>query len=221
MSDENLTRSTVRGGMLTKVQPSAALVTARTVCTTGMTSPVVQGSTVATESLLELAVAVQTAQDRLTTKTNLASALAAAIKSLDAGMLDVRKKLQTYGTCIDGLALGDASVISAAGLLPRPMKATAAGLEPVEEVHFRPGKMQGQAILSWPEAKGAGSYEVEVNFTPETMDAGPWTALTAAANLSRVVQAPAPRAQFLARVASVGHDGRKSDWSPKVLVTAA
>jgi hypothetical protein len=142
-------------------------------------------------------------------------------KALDLGMLDVRKKLHSYGTIIDDLADGNGVVICEGGLLTRAIKAPAAILEPVKVVLFRPGKVAGQAILSWPEAKGAGSYEVELNFTPETGDAGPWTALTAAANLSRVVTAPAPRAQFLARVAAVGHDGTKAPWSPTVLVFAA
>jgi hypothetical protein len=221
MSDPNPARCTVRGGMLTKVQPSKALNTVKAVCTAGAQSGAVQASALASGALVELTASVQTAEQRLADKTNLALALAAAIKALDAGMQDVRTKLHTYETTLDGIAAGSAEVITAAGLLARPLKAPAAGLEPVEKVFFRPGKMQAQAILSWPEAAGAGSYEVEVSFTPETMEAGPWTALTAASNQSRVVQAPTPRAQFLARVTSIGHDGTKSEPSEVVLVTAA
>jgi hypothetical protein len=72
----------------------------------------------------------------------------------------------------------------------------------------------------WPAAPGAGSYEVEVNFT-STDPAGPYTALTAASNQSRVVVAPTPGLMFVARVTAVGHDGTRAEASPPVLVTAA
>jgi hypothetical protein len=221
MSDESPKRSTVRGGMITKMASAPAIVAVKAVCTQGMTSPVVQGSTIATEALLELAVAAQAWQEELTTNTSLVQQLRASNKALGGLGQTARKKLQTYGTSVDELAGGDAAVITAAGLPSRPIKSPPAGLEPVKKVRFRPGKMQAQAILSWPEARGAGSYVVQVSFTPETMEDGPWTTYTAAANQSRTVTAPAPRAQFLARVASVGRDGKQSDWTAPVLVTAA
>jgi hypothetical protein len=219
MSDENPKRAAVRGGKLTGKTPEPALTLAEAICTAGAGSADVQGSPVAKEALDDLDAAVTTAKGSLQNKANLAVQFNAAIKALDGDMDDVREKLKVYERAINSMAGGDAAVIANAGLDTRAVKAPPAALGPVEKVDFRPGKAQRQAILSWPEAPGAGSYAIELNFNLETPD-GPWTQLVAASNRSRVVEAPAPGVQFLARVAAVGHDGTMSPWTRPVLVTA-
>jgi hypothetical protein len=220
MSDENPQRCTVRSGTLTEQTPPEAVKIATSVCSIGAGCAAVQASIVAKGALDELTAATATAAERMADKANAALAFAAAIKALDASLLDVRKKLKTYEVAVDGLAEGDGVLIAEAGLPTRPIKPTALALEPVKVVYFKKGTMPREAILSWPAAKGAGSYVVEVNFT-STDPNGPWTALLAAANQSRVVVAPEPGAQFLARVAAVSRDGKTtSEWSPLVLVFA-
>jgi hypothetical protein len=220
MSDPNPQKCTVKQGMLTGEKPSDAVAMAKNVCNAGANSPEVQASPLASEALGVLQASVQTVDGLLANKLRLAQELLAAQSALAIGLIDVRKKLQVYGTAVDMIAHGNAAVIGRAGFEARPLKATAVALVGVSELFSKPGKMAGQAILSWPEAKGAGSYEVQVNFTPESPD-GPWTAFTAAANQSRVVQAPAPRAQFLARVVAIGHGGARAEASPTILAIAA
>jgi hypothetical protein len=81
------------------------------------------------------------------------------------------------------------------------------------------GKRSTEAILTWPAAPGATGYAIEVNFTPQAPN-GTWVALTSGTGRRRIVKAPTPQAQFLARVASLGSGGTQADWSDPVMCTA-
>jgi hypothetical protein len=109
-------------------------------------------------------------------------------------------------------------VITEAGCLARGPKAGATALGAVTAVRCKPGKRPAEAILSWPAGPGATAYAIEVSFTPDS-PTGPWTALRSGAGRRRVVRAPAPGAQLLARVASLGSDGTQSEWSDVILAT--
>jgi hypothetical protein len=76
-----------------------------------------------------------------------------------------------------------------------------------------------EAIVSWPAAPGATGYAIEVNFTPQAPNAV-WTALTSGTGRRRVVKAPAPQAQLLVRVASLGSGGTQAEWSDPAMATA-
>jgi hypothetical protein len=117
------------------------------------------------------------------------------------------------------MAGGDPAKITEAGLLVRDAASPRFALETITALEGKPGKREREAILSWPKAKGATSYAVEVSFTPDSLD-GLWTALTSCSRHTRVITAPAPGAQILARVAAVDGQGNRSDWSPTILVKA-
>jgi hypothetical protein len=220
MSDENQTNQAVQCGALNGLPPSKAVALAKTVCNQGAQSPTVQGSPVAKGALDDLDASVQAADGNLAKKLELELALEAARKALEVSLVDVRRKARVYERAVGSIANGNGALIAEAGLPSRPVKRPSAGLEPVKEIRAKKGKVVRQAVVSWPEAKGAGSYMLEVNFDPTTPD-GPYAAVgQAAANRSRVVTAPAPGAQFLARVAAVGNDGTMSAWTGPILVTA-
>jgi hypothetical protein len=131
-----------------------------------------------------------------------------------------RTALSMYETAIVSVADGDAVVINKAGLLSRDeAPAAPIPLARVAKVNCELGRNASESKLSWPETPGAASYAVEVNLTPQT-PAGPWTALGTVTRRTKVVKAPAPGAQFLARIAAVASDGTPSDWSDTVLATA-
>jgi hypothetical protein len=127
--------------------------------------------------------------------------------------------VRVYERNVDAIAAGDAAIIAGAGLLVRDASRPRSPLGTVTALAGKPGKRSREAILSWPAAKGARGYAVEVSFTPESPD-GPWTSLPAGFRRRRTIVAPAPGAEILARVAAVDGQGNRSEWSPAILVAA-
>jgi hypothetical protein len=217
----NPTRSIVRHTPLSDTEKGipACLSILDNMCTTGAQSTEVQASPVASAALAVLQKAVTLADAGLSAKQSLAQALMNAAKVLEVDFGQVKTALTSYEAAVNALANGSASIITKAGLPARDPSAPAAALEAVTVVHSKPWKHPEEARISWPAAPGATGYAIQVNFTPQT-PAGPWTALNSGTGRSRVVKGPAPGAQFLVQVASLGSDGTQSAWSASILATA-
>jgi hypothetical protein len=217
MSSE--TRALVRHTKLGRKPVAAGLTRLDAMCAAGAECPEVQASpmgVVALESLTTMVAATHAAFAAVLTAITVDRAASKAVqRAFGAAVASVL----VYERTVIGVAGGDAAIIAASGLLPRGLYTPPAALGTVTALRGRPGKRAAQAKLSWPAVKGATGYAVEVSFTPEGLD-GPWTALGNGSRRSRVVTAPAPGAQLLARVAAVAGDGTQSDWSPPILVTA-
>jgi hypothetical protein len=209
------TRATVRNTLLKSRKPTEVVATVGNVCSAGSGCTAVQNDPVSKQALGVLQTAYTTAQTSLGKRLAAAQALLAAIKELHSDIETVHVTLATYEAAVKVLAGGDPTIINQAGLLTRATKTTPAALGPVTVVHSKPGKHQGEAIISWPKGPGATGYAIEANFTPQT-PAGPWTALNSGTGRRRVVKVPTvpitPGTQFLVRVASLGSDGSQSDW---------
>jgi hypothetical protein len=211
--------ATVRRSLLNNKSVAAGLSALDATCSAGAQCPEVQAAPVAQQALVLLQKAVTTANGSLTAKLGAAQALATAQKALMADYKAVRIALTTYESAVAAIAGGSATVINKAGLLARDPKSPPAALTKVSVVHTKPGKHSMEAIVSWPAAPGATGYAIEVNFTPQAANAV-WTALTSGTGRRRVVKAPAPQAQFLVRVASLGSGGIQAEWSDPVMATA-
>ncbi len=220
MPNPSPNHATVRHTLLRGKKVPDALSTLDNVCSAGTQCAEVQASPIAANALGVLSAAVKTANDSLTKKLAAAQVLMAAAKDLKLDMLAVRVALGTYETAVAAIAKGDAAIINKAGLLARDQKPQpAAALGPVTTVRTKLGKLPGEAIVSWPAAPGATGYAIEINITPAT-PAGPWTAMIPGTGRRRVVKAPAPGAQVLVRVASLGSGGTQAPWSDAILATA-
>jgi len=219
MSNQKPNQATVRRSLLQGKTVAACLSTLDNTCTAGGASPEVQGSVVTSQALTTLQKAVTSAHTSLTNRQSLAQALLAAIKVLKLDFDAVKVALRTYEAAVGALANGNAGVINRAGLLSRDQKAPPAALAKVASVRTKPGKRTMEAIVTWPAAPGATGYAIEVNVTPQT-PTGPWVALTSGTGRRRTIKGPAPGAQFLVKVASLGSDGTQADWSDPILATA-
>ena len=185
------TRAIVRHTPLEGQSKETCLQALATVCDTGAQCAEVQGSQLATQALTGLKSGVIKAQDSLSKKQAADLAQKAAAKTL-------RIDYQTRD----------------------PHSTVPSPLGKVSVVRTKPWKHSAEALLTWPKADGATGYAIEVNYTPSN-PTGPWTALISGTGRRRVVKAPAPGAQLLARVAALGSGGTQSDWSDQVLVTTA
>jgi hypothetical protein len=219
MSNPNPKPATVRRTLIHGKSVAAALSALDTTCTAGAQCPEVQAAPVAQQSLVVLQKAVSTADGSLTAKLAAAQTLATTQKALRADYKAVRVALTTYESAVAAIASGSAAIINKAGLLAREGNSPPAALTKVSVVHTKPGKHSMEAIVSWPAAPGATGYAIEVNFTPQAANAV-WTALTSGTGRRRVVKGPAPQAQFLVRVASLGSGGIQAEWSDPVMATA-
>ncbi len=84
----------------------------------------------------------------------------------------------------------------------------------------KPGKHAREAMLSWDGMRGATGYAVQVKYALDAPER-PWVAPALGDRRAyRRLTAPVAGAQFLARVAAVGHDGALAEWSDPILVTA-
>ena len=209
----------VRHTPLSRKKVPDALADVDTVCNVASGCALVQNDPMASQALLALKESLASTQGSLTKRMAAAQALAAAITVLGNDFATLLVTFATYEAAVRVLANGDAAVIREAGLLSRGPKTTPPALEKVSAVHGKPGKRLGDAVLTWPKAPGATGYAIEVNLTPQSPD-GPWTALNSGTSRRRTVKASAPGAQLLARVASLGSDGTRSDWSDAILATA-
>jgi hypothetical protein len=197
------------------------LATLDKVCSAGAQCQEVTSSPLAKAALDNLQTAVTSAHGNLTTKLNLGQAFATAVRTLRGNVAQVNTALVGYEAAVRILANGDAALIAKAGLESRDTKPALEPLDEVSVLHTKPGKHSAEAILSWPAAPGAtGGYAIEVNYTPQNPQ-GTWTALTSGTSRRRVVTAPTPGAQLLARVAALGSGGAQSAWCDAILVTTA
>lgn len=219
MSDQNPTQSVVQRGQLRRKSVPEALSLLDTVCSAAAQCPEVQGDPVALHTLAVLQQALAKTHGSLAERQKLAQALTAAIKTLALDFGELKGAFVSFETAIDVLAKGNAALINRAGLRSRDAKTPPAALETVTEVHCAPGKRPREAIITWPAARGATSYAIEINATP-ALPEGPWTALVSGTARRRVVVAPAPGAPVLVRVAALGAFGEQAEWSSPALATA-
>jgi hypothetical protein len=215
----SLKRAVVRHTRLARRAMAPAIEKLDALCTAGAQCPEVQASPVALLALQDLQAGVGTTHVLVAALQNAILEDRAATKAVGGAFARVEADLRVYERIIDDLAGGDAAILAGAGLLSRDEHTPRSALGDVTELVGKPGTRPAVAILSWPAAKGARGYAVEVCFTPDSPD-GPWTALAHGRRLTHVVTAPAPRAPFLARVAAVDRNGNRSAWSPEILVTA-
>ena len=212
-------RTVVDRSSLDKMRIPACLEAMNTTCTTGATCAAVTGSATCNAALTALKGHVATASTSLTTYNNARKALQAAATVLQKDYHTARTAYGTYMTCVDEIALGDASIISAAGCTGRLENPPSAALETVSSFRSKPWKTSATARLQWAAVRSAANYVVELNPTPQT-PAGPWnSAGNASPRLTKVVTAATPGAQMLARVAALHADGTQSEWSDAILVT--
>ncbi len=219
MSDPNPKRSTVKRGVLRKKSAPDAVAFLNAVCAAGAQSPVVQASPALLGALAALQASTSTLSTDSNAKATAAQSLRTAAATLRGSTTDASSKLAVYEAMVEDAADGSAVVISQCGLLSRALKTPAAALGAVSEVHAELGKKERQSIVSWPLAKGATSYALQVNWTPD--GTGAWTALPSGSSHRRVITAPASGAQFLVCVAALASDGTQSAWSTPILATAA
>ena len=189
------------------------------IVTAGSNCPAVQNDPLAKQAWTNLQGKVTTLHGSLGNKEQIAQTLLAAAKSARIDFDGSKEALVNYEKAVGTVANGNGAVINQAGLLSREVTTPRPALANVEKVTGKRGKQPAQAIVKWPEAAGATSYAVEVNFTPAT-PTGPFTSLGTATNRTRVVTAPTPGAQFLVRIAPVASNGTQGPWSDAVLVTA-
>jgi hypothetical protein len=218
MSDTNPNRAAVRRPNLKGKSPAQCINVVETICNSAEQCAEVQASPVAAPALAALKGALATTQLSLASRLALAQALLAAIKALGIDMCRLKGALGTFAAAIGGLAGGDASVITRAGLLTRDPRGAGEALGQVSGLTSKPGKQLREAIVSWPAAPGAKSYALEINVSGDPT--GPTTALRSGTRRRRVIVAPAAGGQVLVRVAGLAGDGTPSEWSDWILATA-
>jgi hypothetical protein len=220
MPSGDATRATVRHTELAGKSVPAGLSKLDGVCLAGTQCQEVQASPMGLLALADLQTEVATAHAKLTGLVNAITESRAASKALRRAFGTAVGTLVVYERIVADLAGGDPAIITGAGLLARGVHTPPAALDRVTVVRGKPGKNAAEAILSWPRAKGATGYAIEVSFTTDSPDC-PWTALPNGSRRTRVVTAPARGARLLARVAAVDGAGNRSDWSTPILVTTA
>jgi hypothetical protein len=201
-------------------KPAAAVQTLQAVVATGTASAAVQGSPIAKQALADLQNGIAPFNTVVTDKTELLNQLNAARKGLTTQFAAVEALVRNYETAVNTLAVGNAQIITGAGLLTRDAKTPAAALSPLmKDLRSTLGEAPKTAVLRWGKVAGATSYAIQVNWTPAT-PAGTWTALPSGSSRRRTVTAPAQGTQFLAEVAALASDGTQGPWSDPILVTA-
>jgi len=218
MSSPNPSRSAVKSTALKGRAVAACIADLEKVATAGGNCQKVQSSPPAAQALADLAAKADVARAALASKLAARTAVQAASKVLAIAFSEAAGALRFYEAGVRSIAGGDAAIISDAGLLvgAHPMPAA---LGNVVEVIGEPGRLPGQAVLRWARVPGATTYLVEVSFSPDSPN-GPFLSLSPGTSRRRVVTAPAPEAQLLARVAALDGSGARSEWSPTILVTA-
>jgi autotransporter adhesin len=215
----SVTRAVVRCTKLVGWSVAEGLARVDAICAAGAQCPEVLGSPVAAAALAELQAAVAAAHVAFAAVVAAILASRAATKALAGAFGRADTSLRVYEQAVRGIAGGDAAIIAGAGLLARNTRTPSAALGNVTAVEGKQGRREVEVILSWPAVEGATGYVIELSFTPGSLD-GPWTAIPIGSRLRRVITAPAPGAQVLARVVAVDRHGNQSDWSSPILVTA-
>jgi hypothetical protein len=219
MSNTNPDRTTVRRTLLRGKKLVQAVPILTNVCSAGAQCPEVQASPIAVQALAALQADVNAVALSLTSKLSLVQALMTAIKALNQDYRAAKVSLATYETVVDAIAAGDGTVLNKAGLLSRSERSPRMPLGEISKLRSRLGKEQSESIVAWAAAASADTYALELNFTP-TNPGGPWIPGGTTSRRTRVVKAPTPGAQFLARVAPVASDGTQGVWSDPILAVA-
>jgi hypothetical protein len=189
-------------------------------CASGARCQDVQASPMAVLALEDLRASVVVAHACLGAGRNALTNDRANTRAVAASVTATAAALRVYERAVDDLADGDPAIITNAGLISRLLYTPRSALGEMTKVTGKPGAHEAEAILSWKAVKGATAYAVEVCFTSDSLDGPSWTALANSNRRTRVIKAPAPGAQILARVAPVRGDGTQSAWSAPILVTA-
>jgi hypothetical protein len=220
MSNPTTPQSTVRRSLLARKTLVECMAALESTSAAGASCPEVQASPFAQQAHALLQKAVTTASGSFVTKQAAAQSLTVANKAFRADFKAARVALAGYETAVANIAGGSAAIINKAGIPARDQaKRKSGALSAVTVIHTKPGKRSTEAILTWPAAPGATGYAIEVNFTPQAPNAT-WVTLPSGTGRRRIVKAPAPGAQFLVRIASLGSGGTQSDWSAPVMATA-
>jgi hypothetical protein len=186
--------------------------------TTAAGSAAVTSSPTCNVALAAAASRVVTAKASLNAYNVALKAVSTARAALVKDYHTCRKSAGTFMTCVDELAVGDATVITQAGCTGRLESPGTQPLEKVTQLRTKPWRLSAEARLQWAAVPGAANYLVELNMTPQN----PAGAYVAAGNpsprLTRVVTGATPGAQLLARVAAIHPDGTQGEWCDSILV---
>ena len=197
----------------------ACLAAMDTMCATASGCAPVTSSATGGAALASLKTRVATAQSSLVAFNTARKTLSTARAVLFKDYKLCRTSAGTFMTCVDEIAVGDATVITQAGCTGRLEGAGTTVLEKVTNFRTKPWRLSAEARLQWPRIAGAANYLVELNVTPQN-PAGPWVAAgNPSPRRTKVITAATPGAQMLARVAAVRPDGTQGEWSDPILVT--
>jgi hypothetical protein len=213
-------RAVVRHTEIAHKARAESLLKLDAMCAAGAQCPEVQASPMAVLALESLQASLAVAHASFTAKQDQVTQDRAAAQALRVDFAAMDGAFRLYERAVDSIAKGDAAIIAEAGLLSRLLYTPRSALGEMTKVTGKPGTRLTEALLSWPAVKGATAYAVEVCFAPDNLDGPTWTALANSNRRTRLIKAPAPGAQILARVAPVRGDGTQSDWSAPILVTA-
>ena len=197
----------------------ACLAAMDTMCATASGCAAVTSSATGGAALGSLKTRVGTALSSLVTYNTARKTLSTARAALLKDYKLCRTSAGTFMTCVDEIAVGDATIITQAGCTGRLESAGTTVLEKVTKFRTKPWRLSAEARLQWAGVAGAANYLVELNVTPQN-PAGPWVAAGyPSPRLTKVVSAATPGAQMLARVAAIHPDGTQGEWSDPILIT--
>ena len=179
--------------------------------------PVPTASPLASAALAGLKAANVAARAALVSRNALLVSYRAQCKVANTAIAVVDKAASTYMTAVDDIAVGDAAIITSAGLPARTEQPLVTTPSLPLKLRSAPGKQSREATVQWEAAPGASAYKLRVNFTPG--DPTKWEEQSSGASRRRTVTAPVAAAQFLVAVASIGADAT-TDWSDPIMATA-
>ena len=151
MNPQDPVKSTVKRQTLQGKKVADALAVLTTTCNAGAQCTEVQGDAVAAAALTDLVGKVTTANTCVMAKQKIDQDRKAAAKKVNSAWTHVKTSLTTYETSVDGVAAGDAAVITKAGLESRhEAPTTTPTLQQVVKVTSTLGKVAQQSVLHWP-----------------------------------------------------------------------
>jgi hypothetical protein len=217
MNSTNTPKSTVNRGAVSRQKVGDRVNTLDAVCVAGASCAAVTASPVASAALVALKDANVAARAALVSRNALLVSYRAQCKVVLTTTAALDKAASMYMGAVDDVAVGDAAVITSAGLPARLELPAITDPSAPLKLRSTPGKQSRDALVQWDAAPGAAAYKLRVNFTPS--DPTKWEEQSAGASRRRTVTAPTPAAQFLVSVASIGSDAT-SEWSDPVMATA-
>ena len=216
-SGSNTPRSLVNRGALTRQKVGDRVNTLDAVCAAGAGCPAVTASPLASAALDGVKAAAVAARAAMVSRNALLVSYRAQCKIANTAIATLDKAASAYMTAVDDIAVGDAAIITSAGLPARTEQPAVTTPSLPLRLRSAPGKQSRDATVQWDPAPGASAYKLRVNFTPG--DPTKWEERSAGASRRRTVTAPTPAAQFLVAVASIGADAT-TEWSDPIMATA-